>query len=319
MTDTPRAMAPPPEAGSEPGSEPGSEAGSEAGLAGLREEIDGIDLAMHRLLMARGAIIDRLIAVKAAAGGGSAFRPAREAAMMRALVARHRGLLPLDTVEGIWRIIISTFTYVQAPYAVHADVGEGDTAAGDAAVRDSCRFHFGFTVPLRTHEGARAVVAAVAAAPGDLGLVRAEDAGAPAGTPWWHDLAAPDAPKIIARLPFVERADHAAGLPLYVVAKPLRDAAARDVTLHAVLLEGTAPAAPALPPGAAVVNAAATPQGASLIVAAPSEVTGAALAAAFARGGRRAHHIGGIGSHSARFEPAAIAPGDPSFEESVRP
>ena len=30
--------------------------------------------------------------------------------MMRAFAERHRGLLPLDTVEGIWRVIIGTFT-----------------------------------------------------------------------------------------------------------------------------------------------------------------------------------------------------------------
>ena len=34
--------------------------------------------------------------------------------MMRRLVERHRGILPLDTVESIWRVIISTFTFVQA-------------------------------------------------------------------------------------------------------------------------------------------------------------------------------------------------------------
>ena len=126
-------------------------------LGALRVEIDRIDEALHGLLMERGAIIDQLIAVKARGGGGSAFRPGREAEMMRRLVQRHAGILPLDTVESIWRIIISTFTYVQAPYAVHAD-----TAGGDATMRDSCRFHFGFTVPLVTHVGAPAVIAAVA-------------------------------------------------------------------------------------------------------------------------------------------------------------
>ena len=79
-------------------------------LADLRDEIDRIDRDMHELLMRRGEIIDRLIAVKGQ-NGGSAFRPDREAQMMRALVSRHRGLLPVDTVEGIWRIIVSTFTY----------------------------------------------------------------------------------------------------------------------------------------------------------------------------------------------------------------
>ena len=97
-------------------------------LSRLRTKIDRIDFEMHSLLMERGRIIDSLIKVKAQQGGGSAFRPAREAAMMRALAGRHRGLLPLDTAEGIWRIIISTFTYVQAPYNVHADASHGDPA-----------------------------------------------------------------------------------------------------------------------------------------------------------------------------------------------
>ena len=107
-------------------------------LPELRREIDRIDQAMHGLLMERGEIIDRLIAAKQTQETGSAFRPAREAEMMRRLVERHRGILPLDTVESIWRVIISTFTYVQAPFSIHADL-----SAGDAAMRDSARFLLG--------------------------------------------------------------------------------------------------------------------------------------------------------------------------------
>src|SRR5262249_38734601 len=161
-------------------------------LDDLRSEIDRIDAALHFLLMERGEIIHRLIEAKAQQGGGSAFRPGREAEMMRNLVLRHKGLLPLDTVEGIWRIIISTFTFVQANYSVHADI-----SGGDAAMRDSCRFHFGFTVPYVAHLGAARVIEAVAASSGDLGIVQAENAGR--FGPWWRGLAAPDAPKIIAR------------------------------------------------------------------------------------------------------------------------
>ena len=47
-------------------------------LADLRKEIDRIDEAMHRLLMERGEIIDRLIAVKKHAGD-PARRSARRA------------------------------------------------------------------------------------------------------------------------------------------------------------------------------------------------------------------------------------------------
>ena len=258
-------------------------------LAALREEIDTIDDALHALLMRRGDIIDRLIAVKAKEGG-SAFRPAREADMMRRLVSRHGGILPLDTVEGIWRIIISTFTYVQAPYSVHADVSDGDTP-----VRDSCRFHFGFTVPLLTYRGSRAVVAAVAAGPGDLGLVRVKDTSCA----WWNDLAAPDAPKIIARLPFVERADHAAGEPLYVIAKPVRDAAVHDVLLHAVHLPG-ASGRPHTEAALDIVAWTATAAGLCMIVAAPESVSREAIAAAFPS--RCEPRVTFIGSHAGRFD-----------------
>src|SRR6266576_532955 len=125
-------------------------------LQELRKEIDAIDEQVHRLLMARGDIIDRLIQVKQTQEVGSAFRPAREADMMRRLVQRHRGILPLDTVESIWRVIISTFTYVQAPFAMHADL-----SAGDSVMRDSARFHFGFSVPFVAHFSADGAVGAL--------------------------------------------------------------------------------------------------------------------------------------------------------------
>src|SRR4029450_4848202 len=97
-------------------------------LAELRREIDRIDESMHGLLMERGEIIDRLISVKQPQKTGPAFRPAREAEMMRRLVDRHRGILPLDTAESIWRVIISTFTYVQAPFSIPADLSARDAA-----------------------------------------------------------------------------------------------------------------------------------------------------------------------------------------------
>src|SRR6266545_4429540 len=205
-------------------------------LAALRREIDRIDESMHGLLMDRGAIIDRLISVKKTQETGSAFRPAREADMMRRLVERHRGILPLDTVEGIWRVIISTFTYVQAPFSVHADL-----SAGDAQMRDSARFHFGFTAPFVAHMGAASVVAAVSDSKGDLGLVPAF-AVAGAGA-WWNALEFDAAPKVIARLPFVERADHPAALPLFVISRAAADAMVREVEVWSVRVAGWSAAA----------------------------------------------------------------------------
>jgi len=200
-------------------------------LSELRRDIDRIDEAMHRLLMERGEIIEALIAAKRAQETGSSFRPAREADMMRRLVERHHGLLPLDTVESMWRVIISTFTFVQAPFCVHADL-----SAGDALVRDSARFHFGFTVPFVAHMGAASVVAAVSASKGDLGLVPAF--GMPGAGAWWDALEFDSAPKIIARLPFVDRADHPAGLPVFVVSRAASDAMAREVEVWSIRVSG---------------------------------------------------------------------------------
>ena len=205
-------------------------------LADLRRDIDRIDAAMHELLIERGEIIDQLIAVKKTEETGSAFRPAREADMMRRLVRRHHGSLPLDTAESIWRVIISTFTYVQAPFAVHADL-----SAGDALMRDSARFHFGFTVPFVAHMGAATVVEAVSGSKGDLGLVPAfaiADAG-----PWWTALEFTSAPKIIARLPFVERPDHPAALPVFVISRVAADAMVTETETWSMRVSGWSAAA----------------------------------------------------------------------------
>src|ERR1700733_7874830 len=200
-------------------------------LADLRRDIDRIDEQMHALLIERGDIIGRLIAVKKSQETGSAFRPAREAEMMRRLVARHHGILPLATAESILRVIISTFTYVQAPFAVHADL-----SAGDALMRDSARFHFGFTVPFVPHMGASSVVEAVSASKGDLGLIPAFALAG--GGPWWAALEFAAAPKIIARLPFVERADHPAALPVFVISRVAADAMVTESEIWSMRVAG---------------------------------------------------------------------------------
>jgi chorismate mutase len=265
-------------------------------LTDLRQEIDRIDEAMHRLLMERGDIIDRLIAVKHTQETGSAFRPAREAEMMRRLVDRHKGILPLDTAESIWRVIISTFTYVQAPFSIHADL-----STGDAAMRDSARFHFGFTVPFVPHMGAAGVVAAVSDSKGDLGLVPAfAIAGAGA---WWNALEFDSAPKIIARLPFVDRADHPAAVPVFVVSRAAPDAMVKEVEMWSVRVAGWSTAAAQA--AGTLAEVIAVPDrafdGAALLVSVPQSgqvdrVTGALIGA-----GASVRAATLVGSHATRY------------------
>jgi chorismate mutase len=262
-------------------------------LAELRKEIDAIDEQVHRLLMARGDIIDRLIQVKQTQEVGSAFRPAREASMMRHLVERHRGILPLDTIESIWRVIISTFTYVQAPFSVHADV-----SVGESAMRDSARFHFGFVVPYVAHFSGAAAVDAVAKSKGDLALVSAISAR----TQWWSELEADGAPKIIARLPFLERADHPAALPVFVISRVADDAMVTEVQMWSIRVSGwNADIARALAPLAEIVAVPDTAfDGAALLV---SVASGGfeKIKLALLKAGASVRSSALVGSHATRY------------------
>lgn len=263
-------------------------------LQDLRREIDHIDEQVHNLLMQRGDIIDRLISVKKTQEVGSAFRPAREADMMRRLAQRHRGILPLDTVESIWRVIISTFTYVQAPFSLHADL-----SGGESGMRDSARFHFGFTVPFIAHFSAAAAVEAVAKSKGDLALVSATSSR----EPWWLTLEPESAPKIIARLPFIERADHPAALPVFVVSRVAADAMVTEIEMWSVRVSGwSADVARALSPFSEIIAVPDTASdGAALLVSVPGpggldKITSALIAA-----GASVRSSALVGGHATRY------------------
>jgi chorismate mutase len=274
---------------------------SDLSLTDLRREIDRIDEAMHALLLERGEIIDTLIAVKKTEETGSAFRPAREADMMRRLVARHHGNLPLETAESIWRVIISTFTYVQAPYSVHADL-----SAGDALMRDSARFHFGFTAPFVPHMGASSVVEAITESKGDLGLI---PAFATAGSgPWWTALEFSAAPKIIARLPFVERANHPAAMPVFVVSRVAADAMVTETEVWSLRVSGWK--ATAINAVAALADVIAVPDsafdGAALLVSTERGRIGA-VTDALVKIGASIRSSALVGSHATRYTISARA------------
>jgi chorismate mutase/prephenate dehydratase len=194
------------------------------GLSDLRSRIDAIDAEIHKLLIDRSAIIEQLIAVKRTDEPGAAFRPAREAAMMHALVERHRGQLPVVTVEHVWREIISTFTWLQAPYTVHVATGDADET------RDVARFYFGFTVPFETVEAASDAIAAVARSTSDLAVVRLGEASAT----WWEGLGTGDSqPRVIGRLPFIGVAGRPVATPAVVVSMPLKDPVQPEIIVYA--------------------------------------------------------------------------------------
>ncbi len=191
-------------------------------LSALRARIDSIDEAMHELLIERSSVIDALIAAKGTSESGVAFRPQREAEMMRRLVERHTGNLPLATVEHLWREIISTFTFMQAPFRVVVDFG-----ADAAAMRDLARFAFGFSVDLVPADGPEQVIETVAATGNDLGLIPLGDGIA--ASPWWRRLSASNGPRLMALWPFIAGERPAADTPAAIISPLLTEPTPSDL------------------------------------------------------------------------------------------
>ena len=129
------------------------------------------------------------------------------------------------------------------------------------------------------------------------------DGGAAAGA-WWMRLIEPEAPKVIARLPFVERPDHPAGLPVFVIAKPLSDGGARQVVLEALWLDRwRADFASALAAaGGEAIGEAAHGSGFSVLAARAGELAPDALASALRDAGATGVRSVEVGSHAPRFE-----------------
>lgn len=243
-----------------------------ADLAAIRAAIDRLDAEMHRRLIERGTAIGTLIKVKGTSRPGAAFRPGREADMMRRLVERHEGALPLWTVEHIWREIITTFTRMQAPFDVAYDAGVAGSARGEA-MRDVARFLFGFTVALHRQSGAIDTVNHVRESGTDLGLV-ALDQPAGAGA-WWRSLGRSSGPCIIALSPFILVAGRPADIPALVLAPELADPTTPDCHLFAVTALAAETAAGIRAAGGALIAEA----GRELLVALPADMSVVSLAA----------------------------------------
>lgn len=154
----------------------------------IRAEIDRIDQAVHDLLMRRVEVVRQVGKVKGAAV--PKWRPAREAALLRRLAARHKGEMPLGVLVRIWReMIVGGSLALQEAVTVSVADGTWDLA----------RDHFGSAVPFKARKSPAQVVRDVASGKATIGVVPAPASG----DAWWALLAAKDAPKIVVLLPFV--------------------------------------------------------------------------------------------------------------------
>lgn len=167
-------------------------------LADLRRDIDSIDDSMHDLLMRRAGLMDEIRRLKQGEGN-MFFRPAREAEVLRRLLARHRGAFPKPVLVRIWREMMGALLCLQGPFAVALWEPEGGPG-----YRAIARDHFGSVTPITSHRSARAAINAVIENTVSVAVLPYPENDEP--DPWWP-LLADDAGwhvNVLGRLPFVE-------------------------------------------------------------------------------------------------------------------
>jgi chorismate mutase / prephenate dehydratase len=179
--------------------------GPDKQLAALRAEIDAIDSQLHDLLMRRTDLAVEVGEVKARvqplggtpADGAKFIRPAREALILRRLVARHQGRLPKAVIVRMWREMISALLQVEGPFVVAVQAPKGETALWDLA-----RDHYGSRVQITPLPDNGEVLNAVTRGKATVGILPMPRLGE--RSPWWPHLLArgESVPHVMGRLPF---------------------------------------------------------------------------------------------------------------------
>ena len=183
-------------------------------LGALRARLDEIDDKIHDLLIDRAGVVESV----ARSGKTAAFRPGREASMLRRLLGRHTGMLPPRTIVRMWREMLAGTTAMQAPVSVAVFDPTGSVAA-------IAREHFGFLTPTIEHPSVEQALAAVRD-----GSVAVAVLPFPAGDQaWWAALTSGPRLHVVARLPFwTARAAHVPAADALAVAASAPDASGLD-------------------------------------------------------------------------------------------
>jgi chorismate mutase len=174
-------------------------------LQDVRREIDTIDDAIQDLLMKRTELVVEVAEAKArsasAVGQGSfiAFRPGREAEVLRRLASRQKGHFPLKVVFRLFREIIATMTRIQGPFRVDVFGAEKKLDYWDLA-----RSYYGSSTEMELHDNARDVLRRISHDRSVVGIL--PEPGNYAGGDWWPALATSgkDGARVVARLPFLD-------------------------------------------------------------------------------------------------------------------
>jgi chorismate mutase / prephenate dehydratase len=160
------------------------------GLPALRAELDRIDDAIQDLLIQRAGVVEHV----ARSGKPAAFRPGREASIIRRLLRRHQGSLPSVALVRIWRELLAGTTAMQGEFSLAVcDPDHG------APVTQLAREHFGALTPLYTYPSPGQALVDVSRGIGSVAVLRYPSAD----DTWWMALPHHE-PRlyVVARLPF---------------------------------------------------------------------------------------------------------------------
>src|SRR6266436_2477568 len=202
-------------------------------LAELRHRLDEIDDKVHDLLIERVEIIT-MVAASKQDGRLAAFQPAREAEIIRRLVGRHHGHLPVATLVRMWREMLAATVRLQSPFAVAVFAPTEAQGFWDLA-----RDHYGSSTPMSAYRSAGQVIRAVSEGHAAIGVLPMPQQGE--ADPWWRQLISKDenAPRVVARLPFGARGNaRSDGADALAIGRGMPQATDADRTLLA--MESTA-------------------------------------------------------------------------------
>ena len=197
-------------------------------LEELRRRLDAIDDRLQDLLIDRAEVV-ALVAEHKRGNNLIFYQPEREAQIIRRLVARHHGRLPLASLVRIWRELLAATVSLETPFAVAVYA-----PAGSPVFWDLARDHYGSSTPIAAHGSIAQVIRAVAEAPDSAGVLPMPQEGEP--DPWWRHLLSQhrNTPRVMARLPFGPRGNaRSAGADALVIGHGAPQNTGRDRTLIA--------------------------------------------------------------------------------------
>ena len=202
----------------------------------LRRQIDEIDDQVHDLLMRR-IDVARKIGTRKNHEQNTAYRPAREAQILRRLAARHSEPFPFRTVVKIWREIISASLAAEENFVVSVYVPE-PLVAGLAYVA-LARTYFGtdtLILQAQTEAGVLRAVRDGKASVGVLPITSDTQTERASAEPWWYTLTASgsERPHIVAVMPWLNDGNAGANATrAMVVARLQPEASGEDISVIA--------------------------------------------------------------------------------------